>query len=105
MKNYRWWEIALIWIDKLPTWLIETNTRTVEKGNSWHNHNIDNWKIYIIKNTENLEENDFIFGYLEAKNTKLYHEEHWMWCIIADWFYEFTKQKEFTPNWLKIVVD
>jgi hypothetical protein len=113
MTNCRHWDLWLISINKLPKNLTPTNTNILMKWNHWHYHTCDNWIVYIIKDSDLLEWQDFIFWYLEAKNTTLYHEDHWElveWsnlriAKIPDWFYELIKQKEYTPEWLKIVID
>lgn len=112
MKNIRWWDIWLIWIEKLTKDLIEIQTNIIAKGNNWHDHTFTGWKIYITKDEKNLQEEDFIFWYLEAKDTILYHEDHWIdvWnklreVKIEDWFYELVKQKEYWAEWLRPVID
>jgi hypothetical protein len=49
---------------------------------------------------------DFILGYLEAKDTKLYHAEHSPQGVeIEDGVYEIRKQVEVTPDGMRPVVD
>ena len=113
LQNIRHWDLALIGIAKLPKWLKKTNSNILMIWRSWHNHTFDNWRLYINKNSETLEWSDFTFWYFVAKNTTLYHEDHWAkikWSKerevkIQDWIYELKKQKEFTPEWLKVVID
>ena len=110
--NIRHWDLALIGIEKLPENLKKTNSKIIMKGNSGHNHTFDNGELYIISDSEVLEEQDFTFGYFVAKNTTLSHEDHGdiimnstRTASIPDWIYELRKQKEYTPEWLKVVVD
>lgn len=76
----------------------------------WHNHSFDNGKLYITKDLNKLNEWEFVFGYLVADKTTLYHPEHWEWdwlktTIIPDWIYVLRKQREYTNEWLKPVLD
>ncbi len=110
--NIRQGDCLLRWIDKLPKWLKETKSNILMKGNNWHNHTCDNWTLYITKDSDLLEWKDFVFWYFVAKNTKLFHEDHWdtiEWNTrsfkLPDWIYELRKQKEETPEWLKVVID
>lgn len=113
MTNCRHWDLWLIQIDKLPDNLVETNTKVLMKGNHWHDHSFNNGTVYITKDSDLLEWEDFVFWYFVAKNTTLYHEDHgelveWSNIRIAkipDWIYELRKQKEYTPEWLKVVID
>ena len=112
LYNIRHWDLALIWINKLPKWLTKTKSNILMKWNNWHNHTFDNWVLYIIKDSDLLEEKDFIFWYFIAKDTILFHEDHWdiiEWntrtAKIPNGIYELRKQKEYTPDWLKPVID
>ncbi len=111
MKNYRWWDVALISITELPKDFTATNTNLIAKGNNWHDHTFKGWVVYITKDEKNLWD-DFVFWYLEAKDTILYHEEHWIdvWnklreVKIEDWIYELRGQKEYTAEWMVAVID
>ena len=113
MCNIRHWDLALISIEKLPENLTPTSTKVLMKGNHGHNHTFDNGVVYITKDSDLLEWEDFVFWYFEANNTTLFHEDHgeiveWSNERIAkipDWIYELRKQKEYTPEWLKVVID
>jgi len=112
LYNIRHWDLALIGIEKLPENLKKTNSKIIMKGNSGHNHTFDNWELYIISNSELLQEDDFVFWYFITKNTTLSHEDHGdiianntRIALIPDGIYELRKQKEYTPDWLKVVVD
>lgn len=112
-NNIRHGDLCLIWIDNLPSGLSETNSKILMSWNNGHNHQFDNWTLYIVKKEEDLSENEFVFWYFVAKDTTLYHEDHgelveWSTLRIAkipDWIYELRKQKEYTPDWLKPVID
>lgn len=112
MKNIRHWDLALIWIDKLPEWLSETKSNILMKGNNWHDHTFDKWNLYITGDSFNLPEWEFIFGYFQAKNSTLSHEDHWdilNWNTrqvkIPDWIYSLNKQVEYTSEWMRAVQD
>jgi hypothetical protein len=99
-KAYRHGEILLVKIDNLPSNLKEEKTKLIVKGSHGHDHTFDNGKIYFSK------ENDYVFGYLEAKNTKLFHDEHSpKGVLIEDGLYELRKQQEFIDGELKQVID
>jgi hypothetical protein len=99
-KAIRHGEILLVKIDNIPRNLKEEKTKIIVKGSHGHNHTFDNGKIYFYK------EDDYMFGYLEAKNTKLFHDEHSPKGVkIADGFYQLRKQQEYIDGELKQVVD
>jgi len=105
MKNYRHWDVALIGVSEIPKDLKETKTRVFLAGKN-NSHSIDNGIIFIIKDQNLLRENEFLYGYIKAKNTKLIHSEHSIeGANIEDWFYALYKQKEETPDGFKIVLD
>lgn len=107
MKNYRHGDLALIGIKELPKNLKPSKTKILMTGSGGNNHSIDKGTVYL-KN-----EDDFIFGYLEAKNTKLYHIEHGnkvkgkslREAKIKDGIYELRKQMENTHSGMKQVID
>lgn len=101
MKAYRHGEIALCQIEKLPESLTPSKEKIFMVGSHGHNHSIDNGTLYF-KN-----EDGFVFGYLEAKNTTLYHPEHGVdgKAKIEDGFYKLVKQQEHTPDGLIPVID
>lgn len=71
-------------------------------GSHGNHHSVDKGVLYFKK------EDNFIFGYLEAKNTNLLHPEHQEKsgkCPIEDGFYKLIKQQEHTPEGLVPVVD
>ena len=70
-KLYRHGEIVFEVIDKVPDNLTATKTNILfAKGNTGNSHTFKGGNIYL-KN-----ENEYVFGYFEAKNTTLYHKEH-----------------------------
>ena len=93
-------EIALRKIESLPTGLKVERTKVFMRGSHGHNHSIDNGKVYLKK------DGDFVFGYLEAKNTKLFHEEHSpKGAPIEDGVYEFRKQQEILAEGFRPIID
>ena len=105
IKAFRHGEIALLPIKKLPKGLKESKYKTLILGSHGNSHSIDNGKIYFVK------ENEFVFGYLVAKNTNLLHEEHGEGngaikkAKLPDGIYQLIKQQEFTPSGLIPIVD
>ena len=92
----------LVKVDKLPENLVPSKEKIFMVGSHGNNHSIDNGTLYFNK------EGDFIFGYLEAKNTSLHHPEHQDdsgKAKIEDGIYELRKQNEFTPEGLIPVQD
>lgn len=100
-KAYRHGEILLVKIKELPEGLMPSNTKTFMTGSHGNNHDIDKGTIYF-KNEDN-----FVFGYLEARNTHLIHPEHKDKenCPIEDGYYKLIKQQEYTPEGLVPVID
>jgi len=99
---YRHGDLGLLKIDKLPKELRLTKTKIAMVGSHGNNHSIDTGKLYFKK------ENDFVFGYLVAKNTNLLHPEHkdkTGKAKIPDGIYQLIKQNEYTPQGLIPVVD
>jgi hypothetical protein len=110
--NIRHWDLALIGIKKIPKNLVKTKTNILMKGNNWHDHTFSWWMVSITGDSFNLPEWEFIFWYFVAKNTILFHEDHWntiVWntrsCNIPDGIYELRKQVEFTAEGMRAVVD
>ena len=77
MKNYRHGEIGLFQIEKLPKGLKKSESKIIMQGSHGNSHSIDNGELYF-KNVDN-----YIFGYLVAKNTKLQHFEHGNICSVC----------------------
>lgn len=99
-KGYRHGEIAIIKISKLPKGLEKSSSEVFMVGSHGNNHSINNGDIYL-KN-----EDGFIFGYLKAKNTSLFHPEHSpKGAKIEDGYYKLIKQQEYTPEGLIPVID
>jgi hypothetical protein len=105
-KMYRHGEIGLVLIDKLPTGLTKSDSKVIMQGSHSNSHLIDNGELYF-KNV-----NQYIFGYLVAKNTKLLHKEHGetnkkglRQATIPNGIYELRKQNEIVNSELKPVVD
>lgn len=99
-KAHRHGEIVLLEVSSLPKDLVETKTDIFGVGRTGNNHTFKGGKLYL-KN-----EDQYITGYLEAKNTKLYHTEHSPKGVaIPDGVYELRKQSEWINGELKQVVD
>ena|SRR3990167_6142297 len=99
---YRHGEVMLVKIPKLPKGLEASKERVFMVGSHGNNHAIDKGTIYFKK------ENDYVFGYLKAKDTNLLHPEHSDKTGVAkikDGVYELRKQQEFTPEGLVPVID
>ena len=105
--NIRHGDLSLIGIKELPKDLKPTKTKILMVGSGGNNHSIDNGKVYL-KN-----EDEFVFGYLEAKDTRLYHIEHGKKIKgrnlkeieIEDGFYQLRRQNEMTHQGMRQVVD
>jgi hypothetical protein len=103
---YRHGEIIFVKIDSLPDNLVENKTNEIIRGSGNNPHLFKNGKLYL-KNV-----NNYIFGYLEAKNTILKHLEHGdrkkaglMIAKIPDGYYELRKENEFINNEFKQIID
>lgn len=99
---WRHGEVIGVLVDKLPEDLIPSKEKVFMVGYHGNNHSIDNGTLYFKK------ESDFIFGYLEAKDTHLIHPEHSPKigdAKIEDRYYQLIKQVEYTPDGLVPVVD
>jgi len=106
-KIYRHGEIGLTLIEELPKNLELSGSKTIVKGSHGHSHDISQGELYF-KNV-----NEYVFGYLVAKDTKLLHLEHgtkingqkMREAILPDGVYELRKQQEVVNNELKPVID
>jgi len=104
-KAYRHGEIAFVEINKLPDGLKACESKILMTGSHGNNHSFDNGIFYPFK------DGNYIFGYLDAKNTSLLHNEHGAGkgkikkATIKDGLYELRKQNEFTPSGLVPVID
>lgn len=98
-QAYRHGEICLLKIDKLPKGLKESKTNVLMTGSHSNSHTFDKGKIY-------LKSDGKTFGYLVAKDTKLFHPEHSpKGAKIKDGIYQLIKQQEYTPDGFKPVID
>jgi hypothetical protein len=111
LTNIRHGDLWLIGIKELPKRLKQTKSNVLMVGSHGNNHSFDTGKLYITTPIEKLKEWEFIFGYLVAEGTTLLHKDHgvWKWELkktkIPNWIYALHKQKEFTNDWLKPVLD
>jgi len=107
MNNYRHGDLALIGISSLSKDLQLSNTKTIMTGSNNNPHNINQGKLYLTN------DNDFIIGYLIAKDTKLLHKDHGdvvsgkidREAAIENGIYELRKQFEDTHEGMKQVID
>ena len=103
---YRHGEIVFEKIDNLPPDLEEKKTNTFAEGKTGNSHTFKGGKLYL-KN-----EDEFIYGYFKAQNTKLFHSEHGekkegilLSVELPNGFYRLRKQNEFINGELRVVVD
>jgi hypothetical protein len=106
MNNYRHGDLCLVGVKSVPKSAKIANTKTLMTGSGGHAHTFDNGKHYV------LEGDDFIIGYLRAKDTKLYHIEHgkdvgksFKEAKITDGVYELRRQVEYTNEGMRQVED
>lgn len=106
-RMYRHGEIGLKPIDKLPAGLTPSDSKVIVQGSHGNSHSINNGQLYF------KQVNDYVFGYLVAKNTTLLHDEHGKIvkgkkqreAKIANGVYELCKQQEFINNEMRPVID
>ena len=104
--NYRHGDLALLEIKKVPKGAKKSVSKELMKGSGNHPHTFDNGELYTI------DGDDFIIGYLKAKDTKLYHLEHGedvgtglKEAKIEDGIYELRHQVEETNKGMRVVED
>ena len=106
-KAFRHGEIAFVEVSKLPNGLKKSDSKEIVKGSHSNSHSVSNGDLYFTN------ENQFVFGYLVAKNTVLLHPEHGEVVKdgklkqgrIPDGIYQLRKQQEFINNELSPVID
>lgn len=106
-KSIRHGDLALIPVEKLPEGLKEAKAKVIMTGSHNNDHSFDNGKLYFRK------EDDFVFGYLVAKNTMLSHVEHGKVIEgkklrenkIVDGVYKLCRQNEELHNEMRPVQD
>jgi len=106
MNNYRHGDCGLTGVKELPKGLKKLNTNVLMVGSHNNSHTFDNGDVYEVKG------DDFIIGYLVAKDTTLYHPEHGeevgkplREAKIDDGIYEIRRQVEYTNEGMKQVID
>jgi hypothetical protein len=106
VKAIRHGEICLVYIDELPQGLFKSESKVITQGSHNNSHSISEGELYF-KNVD-----QYTFGYLVAKNTKLLHPEHGQQnksklrtAAIPDGVYELRKQQEWVNSELKPVID
>jgi len=104
-NKYRHGDLVLWQIKELPNGLTPTKTKVLMTGSGGNPHSIDNGTVYF------KAVNEFVFGYLVAENTTLYHKNHGEGngkikvAKINNGVYELKKQQEKTHEGMKPVVD
>lgn len=105
-KIYRHGEIAFEVIKTLPRELKVEKTNIITKGNTNNSHMFKGGNFYP-KNEDN-----YIFGYFEAKNTTLYHKEHGdkkngelKSTKLPNGNYKLRRQVEFINGELRQIID
>lgn len=100
-KGYRHGDICFIKISKKPTKLKKSNTNVIlQTGSGGNPHSFTGGTFYPVQNEE------FVIGYLQAKNTKLFHDEHSpKGAEIENGLYEIHRQQEFTHQGMMAVID
>uniref|UniRef100_A0A6M3IFT1 Uncharacterized protein n=1 Tax=viral metagenome TaxID=1070528 RepID=A0A6M3IFT1_9ZZZZ len=103
---YRHGELLFIEIDKIPEGLTPSKSDCFLVGSGNNPHTFKGGIFYEKK------EGDFIIGYFEAKNTKLYHLEHGdkkvgklLECELPDKNFEVRRQNEITNKGMRPVID
>jgi len=107
MQAMRHGDLALVPLKKLPEGLTEEKAKTIMTGSNDNPHTFDNGKLYF------KDADEFVFGYLAAKNTTLCHKEHGKKvkgkllrvAKIPDGIYELRKQCEFVNEEIMPVKD
>src|SRR3972149_3053485 len=107
LKNYRHGDICLIGVEKLPNNLKPSKTNLlIEVSSGGEPHTFKDGTFYSKRN------GDFIIGYLEAKDTRLYHPKHGekkvgnlKEAVIKDGVYEVRVQVEDTNEGFRQVID
>lgn len=106
IKVSRHGEIAFELIESLPSGLERSESKEFLKGSHGHPHLFDKGEFYP------KVENEYIFGYFVAKNTKLFHEEHGDKRIgnlneakLPDGIYRLRRAVEIINDELKQVID
>jgi len=106
MFNFRHGDLCGIQVNEIPASAKKTSSKTLMRGSGNHPHTFDKGTFYKISG------DDFIIGYLEAKDTTLFHIEHGedvgkklREAKIEDGIYEVRRQCEFTNEGMRQVED
>jgi len=105
--NYRHGDMALIGVKEVPNGLKKSDSKILMIGSGGNGHSFNNGEFYPHK------KDNFVFGYLVAKDTSLFHKEHGKTVKgqelrvskIKDGIYELRNQFEHTNAGMKKVVD
>jgi hypothetical protein len=110
MKNtrlpYRHGDCELYPVESIPESAKKVSSKTLMRGSGNHPHSFDKGTLY------EFDGDDFIIGYLDAKDTTLYHIEHGendgkspKEAKINDGIYEIRRQVADTNEGMKPVQD
>lgn len=105
MTTIRHGDLMLKSVKSLPKGLKEEKSKVLMTGSHGHDHSFDNGKLYF------KDISDFVFGYLVAKDTTLFHPEHGegkgqlKTAKIPDGVYQLRRQVEYTPDGMRQVED
>ena len=104
-QAYRHGECLFVKTDKIPAEAKEKKTDTLFVGSGNNSHLFKGGKFYELNN-------GIIFGYFEAKNTKLYHKEHGdkkvgelLEAKLPNGIHELYKGQEFVNSEMKPIID
>lgn len=106
MKLFRQGDLGYVEVDKIPTLEVKplTSGTILSGGTGGHSHDFKGGKYYP-------KEDGNILGYLEAKNTTLFHPEHGEGdtaiksASLPDGTYKVLRQVEETHEGFKQVID
>ena len=104
IKAYRHGEILLVKTNKIPKEAKERTGNLLLVGSHGNPHRFTGGKIYNYQN-------NFIFGYLKAQDTILYHQTHGdgkgklKSCKIPNGIYELRKGQEYVNEEMKPIID
>jgi hypothetical protein len=105
IKAYRHGEILFCEVKEIPREAKFKKTNTLLVGSGSNPHTFKGGRFYNYNS-------GIIFGYFEAKNTKLYHKEHGnkqvgglREAILSDGIYELRRGQEFISSELKPIID
>jgi len=104
-QAYRHGELLFVETEKIPQEAKLKKTDILLIGSGSNPHTFKGGKFYELNK-------DVVFGYFEAKNTKLYHLQHGVKKVgklkeskLSDGIYELRKGQEFVNSEMKPIID